>query len=94
MATTRRVALRLGISAVIGSIVATATHLAVVAAFGGLNHSHMTLGFFVQTLLINLLPVTILAAFVGAFTYGVLTKPKHDKECRCAAVWLYPERSD
>ncbi len=83
MASTKRAALQLSISAAIGSIVATATHLVVVAAFGGFNHSHMTLGFFVRTLLIYLLPVTMLAAFVGGFTYGILTKPKHDTECRC-----------
>lgn len=74
---------RLSVSAVVGSIVATVTHLIIVAAMGGFNHSHMTLGFFFQTLIVYLLPVTLLAALIGAVSYRKLTKPIGDTECRC-----------
>ena len=83
LAITSRTFSRLGISAAVGSIVATVTHLGVVAAMGEFNHSHMTLGFLVQTLLLYLLPVTLLAALIGAVTYRKLSKPVAYAECRC-----------
>lgn len=81
-ATPNRYAKQIIVAGLVGSVLATAAYLTVVAVLGGFSHLHVTIPYFLRILITYLLPVTFGAAVVGAWMFKVQIKHP-DAECRC-----------